>query len=132
MRDAFGRLQSLLILGGASDIGAAVAERLVADGCRTVVLAGRRPQAVAAVGARLTRAGAKHVEIVEWDATDIEAHGAFVDEAYAALGDGEDLDAVLLAAGVLGDQAEFDADPAAAADAVVANYGGPVSTLLHI
>ncbi|MDQ3294357.1 MAG: KR domain-containing protein, partial [Actinomycetota bacterium] len=47
MQDAFGRMQSLLVLGGASELGAAIAERLVADGCRAVVLAGRRPEAMA-------------------------------------------------------------------------------------
>jgi len=39
---------------------------------------------------------------------------------------------VVLAAGVLGSQADFDADPARAAEAVAANYGGAVSTLLHV
>jgi decaprenylphospho-beta-D-erythro-pentofuranosid-2-ulose 2-reductase len=132
VRDAFGRVQSLVVLGGASDIGAAIAERLVTDGCRVVVLAGRRPPAMAAVAARLRRAGAERVEIVDWDATDIAAHGAAVDAAFRAVGDGADVDAVVLAAGVLGDQEDFDRNPAAAADAVVANYAGPVSTLLHV
>lgn len=134
MRDAFGRVQSLLVLGGASDLGAAIAERLVRDGCRTVVLAGRRPEAMAGVADRLRAAGAKRVELVEWDATDVAGHEAAVDAAFrAAAGEeGADLDAVLLAAGVLGDQAELDAEPAKAADLIAANYAGPVSTLLHV
>src|SRR6187401_1315698 len=103
MRDAFGRVQSLLVLGGASDIGAAIAARLVADGCETVVLAGRRPPAMAAVAAGLRDAGAQRVEITDWDATAIETHAAAVDAAFEAIGDGHDLDAVVLAAGVLGD-----------------------------
>lgn len=132
MKDAFGRLQSLLVLGGASEIGAAVAERLVRDGCRTVVLAGRDVGAMEPVAERLRAAGATTVERVAWDAADIASHGEAVDAAVAALGEGVDLDGVLLAAGVLGDQAAFDADPSAAADAVTANYAGPVSTLLHV
>jgi decaprenylphospho-beta-D-erythro-pentofuranosid-2-ulose 2-reductase len=130
VRDAFGRLQSLLVLGGASDLGAAIAERLVRDGCRVVVLAGRRPDAMAPVADRLRTAGADRVEVVAWDALDVAGHAAAVDAAFAAAG--TDLDGVVLAAGVLGDQDAFDADPAAAAEAIVANYAGPVSTLLHV
>jgi decaprenylphospho-beta-D-erythro-pentofuranosid-2-ulose 2-reductase len=132
VRDAFGRLQSLLVLGGGSDLGAAIAERLVRDGCRVVVLAGRHPDAMAPVADRLRAAGAERVEVVRWDAADIGSHCEAVDAAFAALGPSVDLDGVLLAAGVLGNQADFDADPAAAAAAVTANYTGPVSTLLHV
>ncbi|HRE01343.1 MAG TPA: SDR family NAD(P)-dependent oxidoreductase, partial [Ilumatobacteraceae bacterium] len=38
-----------------------------------------------------------------------------------------DLDVVILAFGVLGEQSEFDHDPVAAAEAVTANYTGSVS-----
>ena len=131
MRDAFGRVQSLLLLGGASDIGLAVAERMVAGGCRTVVLAGRHPEAMAAGEKRLRSAGAEVVEIVAWDANDPAGHPATVDAAYAAL-DGRDLDAVVLAAAVLGDQAGFDQDPPSAAACVTTNFGGPASTLLEV
>jgi decaprenylphospho-beta-D-erythro-pentofuranosid-2-ulose 2-reductase len=123
-------MQSLLVLGGSSEIGAAIAERLVRDGCRLVVLAGRRPEAMAPVADRLRAAGAERVEVVAWDARDIAGHADAVAAAFdAASGD---LDGVLLAAGVLGDQDTFDADPAAAAELVTTNYGGPVSTLLHV
>ena len=130
MRDAFGRMQSLLVLGGSSAIGAATAERLVRDGCRVVVLAGRRPETMAPVADRLRAAGAERVESVAWDAVDIAGHGDAVAAAFDAAG--ADLDGVLLAAGELGDQDSFDADPAAAAELVTTNYGGPVSTLLHV
>src|SRR4051812_26490664 len=129
MRDAFGRLQSLLVLGGSSDLGAAIAERLGRDGCPTVVLARRQPDALAPVADRLRTAGAERVEVVAWDALDVAGHEAAVAAAFEAAGG--DVDGVLMAAGVLGDQEELDADPAAAADLVTANYGGPVSTLLH-
>lgn len=132
MRDAFGRVQSLLVLGGGSDLGAAIAERLVGDGCRTVVLAGRHPDAMAPVAARLAAGGATTVEAVPWDALDVDGHEAAVAGALAALPPGTDLDCVLLAAGVLGDQAELADDPAAAAALVAANFGGAVSTLLHL
>jgi decaprenylphospho-beta-D-erythro-pentofuranosid-2-ulose 2-reductase len=131
VRDAFGRVQSLLLLGGASEIGLAIAERMVADGCRTVVLAGRHPEAMAAGEKRLRAAGAETVELVAWDAADPASHPAAVGAAVAALGD-RDLDAVVLAAAVLGDQASFDLDPPSAAACVTTNFGGAASTLLEV
>jgi decaprenylphospho-beta-D-erythro-pentofuranosid-2-ulose 2-reductase len=134
VRNSLGAVQSLLVLGGSSDIGAAVAERLVAGGCRRVVLAGRHPEAMAPVADRLRGAGAA-VATCAWDATDIGGHADAVKAAWDALPDGptpRDVDCVLLAAGVLGDQAHLEDDPAAAAELAVANYAGPVSTLLHV
>lgn len=129
MRNALGAVQSLLVLGGSSDIGAAIAERLVPGGCRTVVLAGRRPEAMAPVADRLRGLGAT-VEVTAWDATDIGAHADAVKAAWEAAGG--DVDCVVLAAGVLGEQERLSGDPTAAADLVTTNYTGPVSTLLHV
>lgn len=136
MRNALGAIQSLLVLGGSSDIGAAVAENLVPGGCRHIVLAGRRPEAMEPVAERLRAAGAA-VAVTAWDATDIGGHADAVKAAWEAIpaNDGEaagDFDCVLLAAGVLGDQAQMEADPSLAAEVATANYAGPVSTLLHV
>jgi decaprenylphospho-beta-D-erythro-pentofuranosid-2-ulose 2-reductase len=131
VRDAFGRVQSVLLLGGTSEIGLAVVERLVADGCRHVVLAGRQPAAMEPAAARLRTAGAEQVATIAWDALDPAGHAGSIDAAVAALG-GRDLDAVVHAAAVLGDQAAFDADPASAADCITANFGGAASTLLEV
>jgi decaprenylphospho-beta-D-erythro-pentofuranosid-2-ulose 2-reductase len=147
VRNSLGAIQSLLVLGGSSDIGAAIAERLVPGGCRRIVLAGRRPESMAPVAERLRAAGAE-VAVTAWDATDIGGHADAVKAAWDALprgdhdagsGDGSptagtqgDVDCVLLAAGVLGDQEHLEDDPTAAADLVTANYAGPVSTLLHV
>ena len=134
MRNAVGVVQSLVVLGGASDIGAAVAERLVADGCRRVVLAGRHAEALEAVAGRLRSAGAE-VAVTAWDATDVPSHADAVKEAFAALpghGGSDDVDCVLYTAGLLGDQGRLAADPAAAAELTAANYTGAVSTLLHV
>jgi decaprenylphospho-beta-D-erythro-pentofuranosid-2-ulose 2-reductase len=147
VKNALGAVQSLVVLGGASDIGKAVAERLARDDCRAVVLAGRRPEAMAPVADELAAAGAE-VAVTTWDALDIGSHADAVKAAWEAMprtaspatarsGDeGEpaaaDVDCVVLAAGVLGEQAHFEADPTAAAEAVSANYTGAVSTLLHV
>jgi len=62
--------------------------------------------------------------VIAFDAHQTDRHEAVVADAVDRIGD---LDLVLLAFGVLGDQATFDADPAAAADAVVVNLAGAVS-----
>jgi decaprenylphospho-beta-D-erythro-pentofuranosid-2-ulose 2-reductase len=129
VRNALGAVQSLLVLGGSSDIGAAIAERLVPAGCRTVVLAGRRPEAMAPVAERLRALGAD-VEVTTWDAADVAGHADAVKAAFESAGG--DVDCVVLAAGVLGDQEHLAADPTAAAELVTTNYTGPVSTLLHV
>lgn len=133
MRNALGAIQSLLVLGGSSDIGAAIAEQLVDGGCRRIVLAGRDQEKMERVAERLRGLGAE-VAITAWDATDIDGHGDAVKAAWDALpGDGPgDVDAVVLAAGVLGDQEALEDDPAAAAQLAMVNYVGPVSTLLHV
>ena len=129
MQNALGAVQSLLVLGGSSDIGAAIAERLVPDGCRAVVLAGRRPEAMEPVAERLRATGAA-VTMTDWDAVDIGGHADAVKAAWDAAA--MDIDCVVLASGVLGDQSHLEDDPTAAAELAVANYAGPVSTLLHV
>ena len=127
MRDALGAVQSVLVLGGGSEIALAIVDRLVATRCRTVVLAVRDPAAVTPAVERLRSAGASTVEAVAFDALEPASHQAVIDDVVERHGD---LDMVLLAFGVLGDQATFDADPVAAAEAARANYVGSVSASL--
>jgi decaprenylphospho-beta-D-erythro-pentofuranosid-2-ulose 2-reductase len=88
VRDALGRVESLLVLGGGSEIGLAVARALAP---RRVVLAAREPSRVRPEGL------GGEVAVERWDAT--------ADDQRAAVGrlfdvHGE-LDVVLAAAGVL-------------------------------
>ncbi|MGZ4574180.1 MAG: KR domain-containing protein, partial [Mycobacteriaceae bacterium] len=62
---------AVLILGGRSEIGLAVAERLVEGGARTVVLAARQADTLMAERRLLLDAGAAVVECVEFDADDL-------------------------------------------------------------
>ena len=129
MRDAVGGVQSVLVLGGTSEIALATVRRMVDQGCRTVLLAARDPEACLAAAADLRAAGATTVETLAFDALDTASHGAVIDGAFAREGD---IDVVLLAFGVLGDQATFDADPEAAVEAVQVNYVGSLSAGLHV
>jgi decaprenylphospho-beta-D-erythro-pentofuranosid-2-ulose 2-reductase len=128
MQDALGEVQSLLVLGGTSEIGAAIAGRLVERRCRTVVLAARSTEAADPVAADLRRRGATTVDVIAFDAADFGSHEKIIDSVFES----HDIDAVLLAFGVLGDQATFDDDPAAAAAAVEVNYVGGVSSGLAV
>lgn len=129
MRDALGAVQSVLVLGGGSEIGAATCEALIGERCRTVVLAGRVPEKLAPVAERLRSAGATSVELVAFDASEPDTHQALIDDVFDRH---PDIDVVLLAFGVLGDQAAFDHDPASAAEAATTNYVGAVSSGLAV
>lgn len=129
MRDALGAVQSVLVLGGGSEIAIATVEELAKGRCRTAVLAGRHPEGMEAAAERLRAAGVSEVDVVAFDAADPASHQVVIDGVFAAH---PDLDVVILAFGVLGDQDEFDRDPVAAAEAVVTNFAGGVSSGLVV
>lgn len=122
MKDAFGSPQSLLVLGGTSEIGLATARRLIARRTRTVWLAGRPSPGLDDSAAELRRLGAD-VRTVAFDALDCAAHEDVLGKVFAE----GDIDMVLLAFGVLGDQANDEADPPAAVRVAQTNYTGAVS-----
>lgn len=129
MRDASGKVQSVLVLGGTSEIGVETARALVQRGTRRVVLAARDVAAAGRVAGDLGRCGATEVDVVAFDALEVADHEKVIDDVFDRFGD---IDLVLMAFGVLGDQAEFEASPAAAAEAVTINYVGSVSTGLAV
>lgn len=128
MNDALGEPQSILVLGGTSEIALATVTALPRNRIRRVVLAGRpgalRDQAVAGLQA----AGIAGVEAVDFDATATATHAAFV----SAVFDAGDVDITLLAFGVLGNQDEVEANPDLAIDVATTNYTGAVSVGLRI
>lgn len=131
MKNALGRVDSVLLLGGRSDIGLAITARLVRDGARRVVLAARDGIVdEEAAAAELKAAGADSVVATAFDAAKPETHEQFVDTAFAQLGG--DADVVISAFGVLGDQAGYENDPVAAAGSVTANFTGHVSAGLAV
>ena len=129
MRDALGEVQSVLVLGGGSDIGRAVCLRLIEGRCRTVVLAGRPEDGMDEVAADLRAAGATRVEVRHWEATDVDSHPKVIGDIFDEVGD---IDLVYAPAGILGSQEAFEADPAFAAAAVQINFGGLVSSCLVV
>jgi decaprenylphospho-beta-D-erythro-pentofuranosid-2-ulose 2-reductase len=124
MRDALGSVQSVLVLGGGSEIGLAIARRLIGERARRVILAGRAPERLASAVDDLRRAGAETVEAVAFDADAVADHAGVLDDVFARHGD---IDVVIVAFGVLGRQEELAADSAAAASLAHTNYVGAVS-----
>jgi decaprenylphospho-beta-D-erythro-pentofuranosid-2-ulose 2-reductase len=129
MEDAFGRVQKVLVLGGGSDIALSTVRRLVAQGCRTVLLGARRPDDLAVTVDELTKAGATTVKAVPFDATETDLHQGFADDMFAVH---PDIDVVILAFAQLGDQEQLEREPAAAAELVRTNLGGAVSAGLAV
>jgi decaprenylphospho-beta-D-erythro-pentofuranosid-2-ulose 2-reductase len=126
--DAHGRPQSVLVLGGTSEIGLATVRALDPHALTRVVLAGRSSPGLDAAAEFLSRAGVAGVVTAQFDASDTSSHEAFVAQAF----DAGDIDVVLLVAGVLGDQTEFESDPSLAVRAAQVNYVGSMSVALHV
>jgi decaprenylphospho-beta-D-erythro-pentofuranosid-2-ulose 2-reductase len=129
VQDALGAVQSVLVLGGGSEIALATLRRVVGARARTVVLAARRPESLDAEVKELRELGATTVEALPFDAADTPSHAAFVDDVFERFGD---FDLVLVAFGVLGDQAEAERDAGAAAEVAQVNYVGVVSVMMPI
>lgn len=128
MKNAVHEPQHILVLGGASDIGVAIARRLMSANTTYVGLACRRPDKASMAVESLSRPGTV-VEALEFDAVRLDTHAALLDSVISAYGD---LDVVILAFGQLGDQAAFDDDPLAAADVVNVNYTAAVAVSLAV
>ena len=129
MRDALGHVQSILVLGGTSEIAVATTLALAPGRVGQVVVTEREPSRADATVERLHNAGISDVRVVAFDARDTASHAKIIEGAFSEYGD---FDLVLLAFGVLGDQYEFDHDPEAAADAALVNYVGAVSRTCRI
>jgi decaprenylphospho-beta-D-erythro-pentofuranosid-2-ulose 2-reductase len=99
MKDALGSVQSMLVVGGGSDIAQATVRRLVADRTRNVVLAARDTQRLEPFVQELRESGAATAELLPFEAA-ADDPGSAVDAAFERHGD---IDVVLVAFGVLGD-----------------------------
>lgn len=108
MRTGVGGFQTVLVLGGSSEIAAALLERLQPD---TTILAGRTPPQV------------------PFDALDRASHPAFVDDVFSRHGD---IDLVVVAVGVLGEQERDEVDAESAVNVIETNFVGVVSVLVPI
>lgn len=124
MMNALAQPQTIVLLGGTSEIGRAIVRSLASPQLRTVVLAQRTPEEAPRLDGI---ADDVEVRSIAFDATDHADHRRWV----AALADDiGDLDVVVQAFGQLGpDVAE---DPVAAAALIEVNTAGAVSSGLAV
>jgi decaprenylphospho-beta-D-erythro-pentofuranosid-2-ulose 2-reductase len=122
MIDAVGNPQSLLILGGTSEIALAVAEKYASVRPLRIVLAARKSERRDEAVARLGKTGAT-VSAVDFDARDTDSHPAVLNTVFA---DG-DIDLTIVAFGVLGDAEAAWQNHDKAVELAQVNYTGAVS-----
>ena len=129
MKNALGSVQSALVLGGDSDIASATCERLLHDRLRTLILAGRDQGRLEARADQLrSLAPEASIRCMALDATAFSSHEGFADDAFS---DG-DIDLVLVAFGLLGDQQRDELEGARAVEVIETNFTGAVSVLIPI
>ncbi|PZS19163.1 MAG: decaprenylphospho-beta-D-erythro-pentofuranosid-2-ulose 2-reductase [Acidimicrobiales bacterium] len=129
MNDSLGSPQSVLVLGGSSEIARAVVRELVARRAQRVVLAGRPSAELEEAADEARSLGATDVATVTLEITDIDTIPALIDGVFQAHGD---FDLVLMAVGILGDQSTDEADPVAAARVITTNFTGPAAACLAV
>ena len=124
MIDATGNPGKILVLGGSSEIGLAIAAQYLSHGPAEVVLAGRSgdPRETASLDA-MTAAGASAARWIDFDATAFSTHEAVIEDAWR----GEDVDVAIVAFGLLGDAEELWQNQAKAVEIAQVNYTGAVS-----
>ncbi|BBY23903.1 decaprenylphospho-beta-D-erythro-pentofuranosid-2-ulose 2-reductase [Mycobacterium stomatepiae] len=122
--DAVGNPQTILLLGGTSEIGLAICERYLQNAHARILLAAMpgdpgRDDAVA----QMKAAGARSVELLDFEATEPDSHPKMIDAAFA---DG-DVDVAIVAFGILGDAEELWQNQHKAVLAAEINYTAAVS-----
>ncbi len=122
MIDAVGNPQSILLLGGTSEIGLAVVEAFASDRPLRVVLAARPSPRLDAARARLETRGCA-VETVPFDARALDTHTDVISKAFT----GGDIDVAIVAFGLLGDNEQAWTDVATAVELAQVNYTAAVS-----
>lgn len=122
--DAVGNPQTVLLLGGTSEIGLAICERYLRNAPANIVLAALPddPGREAAV-AQMKAAGAKSVRLVDFDAVATDTHPAVIEECFSA----GDVDVAIVAFGLLGDAEELWQNQRKAVQIAQINYTAAVS-----
>jgi decaprenylphospho-beta-D-erythro-pentofuranosid-2-ulose 2-reductase len=129
VHDAFGHPQSVVVLGGTSDIAREIVSVLAEQRCRTVVLAGRNASALHQTSAELGRS-VDNVATVPFDATSVDDADKTIRLCFEAAN--EQVDLVIMAVGELGVQETDEADPRRIARMMTVNVTWPTAALAEV
>jgi decaprenylphospho-beta-D-erythro-pentofuranosid-2-ulose 2-reductase len=128
MDNAFGQPQTIVVLGGTSDIGLAIARQLISPVTRTIVLACRDLDRGERAAAAL-RDGSYEVVVVYFDGAETGSHEALIAGVADTYGD---LDVVVLAFGQLGNGEDTGRDVPEAAALAHLNFTGALSASIAV
>lgn len=122
--DAVGHPQTVLLLGGTSEIGLAICKRYLRNAPARIVLAAmpddpNREDAVA----QMTAVGARSVELIDFEALDTDSHPRMIEQAFT----GGDVDVAIVAFGLLSDAEELWQNQSKAVQIAEINYTAAVS-----
>jgi decaprenylphospho-beta-D-erythro-pentofuranosid-2-ulose 2-reductase len=128
MLDAVGNPQTILLLGGTSEIGLAICERYLRTAAARIVLAclpddPGRDDAVA----QMKAAGAREVELIDFDAVETETHPRVIEQCFNGGAGPRDIDVAIVAFGLLGDAEELWQNQRKAVQIAEVNYTAAVS-----
>lgn len=130
MENAFGQPQHVVVFGGSSDIARALTKKLCAARAHTVILAGRSQALLDVAALEAQEYGATKTDTVLFDAEDPSSAARTVTDAFEKVGD--QIDLVIIAVGLLGDQKANEEDAGAAARLMTVNLTWPVAALAEI
>ncbi len=126
MNDVTGMPQTVVVLGGGSDLSRAILRALAGRRLVSVLLTGRTVAGLEAAAEELRGLSVASVETEQLDVTDIGALETFADAAVQRLGD---IDLVLVAAGEL-DMADLTTlDARRVASLTTTNFTGPAAAM---
>jgi decaprenylphospho-beta-D-erythro-pentofuranosid-2-ulose 2-reductase len=128
MNNALGEPQTILLLGGTSDIGLAIVRELLSPSTRTVILACRSLDKGEAAAAGM-RHGGLTVDVMHFDGAATDTHEAFVAGVTERHGD---IDLAILAFAQLGEGEATSKDVAGAAALTHVNFTGAVSSTIAV
>jgi decaprenylphospho-beta-D-erythro-pentofuranosid-2-ulose 2-reductase len=128
MLDAVGNPQTILLMGGTSEIGLAICERYLRTAAARIVLAclpddPGRGDAVA----QMEAAGAREVKLIDFDALETETHPKVIEQCFNGAAGPRDIDVAIVAFGLLGDAEELWQNQRKAVQAAEINYTAAVS-----
>lgn len=126
MNDVSDMPQTVVSLGGGSDLSRAILRKLAERRMTSVLLAGRSVESLEGAVRDLHGLGVPRIEVGLLDVAEVNLLETFADRALDLLGS---IDLVLVAAGVLGTGVLSDLDAGSVASMMTTNFVGPAAAM---